>query len=121
MQMKKKLNNLYWVGSSKKELGSLPSEVIDIFGYALHLAQSGLKHNKAKPLKGLNGVLEVSEDFKKDTYRAIYSVKFKDAVYVLHCFQKKSKQGIKTPKPNMDMIRERLKMAKTHAEGENND
>lgn len=63
-------------------------------------------------------MLEVVEDFKSDTYRAVYTVKFKDAVYVLHCFQKKSKQGIKTPKPNLDMIKERLKLAKAHAEGE---
>jgi phage-related protein len=118
--MKEQLKDLFWVGSSKKELGTLPAEVVDVFGYALHLAQSGLKHSKAKPLKGFGGVLEVVEDFKRDTYRAVYSVKFKDAVYVLHCFQKKSKQGIKTPKPNLDMIRERLKAAKAHAEGENN-
>jgi len=115
--MKQQLKDLYWVGSSKKELGSLPGEVVDIFGYALHLAQSGLKHGHAKPLKGFGGVLE---DFKRDTYRAVYTVKFNNAVYVLHCFQKKSKQGIKTPKPNLDMIRERLKVAKAHAEGDNN-
>ncbi len=119
--MKKELKNLYWVGSSKKELGTLPDEVVDVFGYALHLAQSGLKHNQAKPLKGFGGVLEVVEDFKRDTYRAVYTVKFTNAVYVLHCFQKKSKQGIKTPKPNLDMIKERLKVAKAHAEGEQND
>jgi len=109
--MKEQLTDLYWVGA-------LPEEVVDMFGYALHLAQSGLKHDHAKPLKGFGGVLEVVEDFRKDTYRAVYTVKFKDAVYVLHCFQKKSKQGIKTPKPNLDMIRERLKAARAHAEGE---
>ncbi len=119
--MKKQLKGLYWVGSSKKELGSLPGEVVDMFGYALHLAQSGLKHDSAKPLKGFGGVLEVVEVFRKDTYRAVYTVKFKNAVYVLHCFQKKSKQGIKTPKANLDMIKERLKAAKAHAEGEHND
>jgi len=118
--MKEQLKALYWVGSSKKELGTLPDEVVDVFGYAFHLAQSGIKHDKAKPLKGFGGVLEVVEDFRKDTYRAVYTVKFKHAVYVLYCFQKKSKQGIKTPKPNLDMIRERLKAAKAHAEGENN-
>jgi len=66
-------------------------------------------------------VLEVVEDFKRDTYRAVYTVKFHNAVYVLQCFQKKSTQGIKTPRPNLDMIRGRLKAAKAHAEGENND
>ncbi len=119
--MKKELKDLYWVGSSKKELGTLPNEVVDVFGYALHMAQSGLKHGQAKPLKGFGGVLEVVENFKSDTFRAVYTVKFKNAVYVLHCFQKKSKQGIKTPKPNLDMIKERLKAAKAHAEGENHD
>lgn len=118
--MNEQLKDLFWVASSKKELGTLPAEVVDVFGYALHLAQSGLKHNQAKPLKGFGGVLEVVEDYKKDTYRAVYSVKFKNAIYVLHCFQKKSKQGIKTPGPNLDMIRERLKVAKAHAEGESN-
>jgi len=118
MQMKEQLKDLYWIGASKKELGALPNEVVDVFGYALHLAQAGLKHNQAKPLKGFGGVLEVVEDFKRDTYRAVYTVKFKNAVYVLHCFQKKSTQGIKTPRPNLDMIRERLKQAKAHAEGE---
>jgi len=119
--MKKQMKDLYWVGATKKELGSLPSEVIDVFGYALHLAQSGMKHAQAKPLKGLGGVLEVVEDFKSDTYRAVYSVKFGNAIYVLYCFQKKSKQGIKTPKPDMDIIMQRLKAAKAHAEGEGNE
>ncbi len=118
MQMKDELKDLFWVGASKKELGALPDEIVDVFGYALHLAQAGLKHDHAKPLKGFGGVLEVVENFKRDTYRAVYTVKFKNAVYVLHCFQKKSTQGIKTPRPNLDMIRERLKAAKAHAEGE---
>ncbi|WP_167631783.1 type II toxin-antitoxin system RelE/ParE family toxin [Mariprofundus ferrooxydans] len=119
--MKQQIKDLYWVGATRKELGSLPPEVVDLFGYALHLAQSGMKHTQAKPLKGLGGVLEVVEDFKSDTYRAVYTVKFGNAVYVLYCFQKKSKKGIKTPKPDMDIIRDRLKQAKAHAEGEGND
>jgi len=116
--VKEQIKALYWVGSSKKELASLPDEVVDVFGYALHLAQSGLKHAQAKPLKGLGGVLEVVEDFKGDTFRAVYTAKFGDAVYVLYCFQKKSKRGIKTPKPDMELIRQRFKEAKAHAEGE---
>jgi len=116
--MKEGLKVLYWIGASKKELGALPGEVVDVFGYALHLAQTGLKHPQAKPLKGFDGVFEVVESFKKDAYRAVYAVKFENSVYVLHCFQKKSKQGIKTPKPNLEVIRERLKAAKAHAEGE---
>ncbi len=74
-------------------------------------------------LKGFGsaGVLEVVEDFKCDTYRAVYTIKLGDAVYVLHCFQKKSTRGMETPKPDMDLIRERLKAAKAHAKGEKND
>lgn len=110
---------LYWVGSSKKDLMSLPNEAQDVFGYALHLAQEGMKHEQAKPLKGFGGagVLEVVEDFKGNAYRAVYTVKFGNAVYVLHCFQKKSTHGIETPKPDIELIRERLKVAEAHAEG----
>ncbi|NWG38941.1 MAG: type II toxin-antitoxin system RelE/ParE family toxin [Hydrogenophilaceae bacterium] len=110
---------LYWVGSSKKDLMALPEEVRDVFGYALHLAQEGGKHEQTKPLKGFGGagVLEVVEDFKGNAYRAVYTVKFGNAVYVLHCFQKKSAHGIETPKPGMELIRERLKAAEAHAKG----
>lgn len=113
------MKSLYWVGSSKKDLQSLPDDVQDVFGYALHLAQEGGKHSQTKPLKGFGGagVLEVVEDFLGDTYRAVYTVKFGDAVYVLHVFQKKSSSGIATPKPDMDKIRERLKSAENHAKG----
>ena len=87
--------------------------VKDVLGYALHLAQHGEKHLDAKPLKGFGGAktLEVVEDHQGDTYRAVYTVKFEGYVYVLHCFQKKSKKGIATPKPDMDKIRARLKDA----------
>ncbi len=97
----------------------MPDDVIDVFGFALHLAQAGKKHDQAKPLKGFGGagVLEVVEDHLGDTYRAVYTVKIADAVYVLHCFQKKSKQGIETPKHDLDLIRERLKAAQAHAKG----
>jgi len=108
---------LYWVGSAKKELMALPEAVKDVFGYALHLAQIGLKHPDAKPLKGLSGVFEVVNRLKGDAYRAVYATKIGDAIYVLHCFQKKSKQGVKTPKPNMDIIKERLKSAVESAKG----
>lgn len=98
----------------------MPGEVQDAFGYALHQAQSGKKHEQAKPLKGFGsaGVLEVVEVSGSGTFRAVYTVKFGNAVYVLHCFQKKSMHGIATPKPDMDLIRERLKAAETHAKGE---
>jgi phage-related protein len=108
-----------WVGSSKKDLLAMPDDVIDVFGFALHLAQTGQKHDQSKPLKGFSGagVLEVVEDHMGDTYRAVYTVKLADVVYVLHCFQKKSKSGISTPKPEMDLIRDRLKAAQAHAKG----
>ena len=85
----------------------------DVFGYALYLAQVGKKHPDAKPLRGFGGasVLEVVEDWRSDTYRAVYTARFTEAVYVLHVFQKKSKQGIATPKSDLDLISERLKRA----------
>ncbi len=110
---------LQWVGSSKKDLLAMPNDVLDVFGFALHLAQTGKKHDQAKPLKGFGGagVLEVVEDYMGDTYRAVYTVKIADVVYVLHCFQKKSKSGIETPKHEMDLIRDRLRAAQAHAKG----
>lgn len=110
---------LEWIASSKKDLMAMPEEVRDTFGYALHLAQTGDKHDQAKPLKGFGGasVLEVVESDAGGTYRAVYTVRFENTVYVLHCFQKKSTRGIATPKPDMDLIRERLKLAEAHAKG----
>jgi len=100
---------LYWVASSKRDLMAMPPEVQDVFGYALHLAQAGGKHPDAKPLKGFGGagVLEVVEDFRGDTYRAVYTLRFAGAIYVVHCFQKKSKAGIATPKPDLELIKAR--------------
>jgi len=88
----------------------MPNEVQDVFGYALHLAQSGQKHPDAKSLKGFgdSGVVEVVESFKGDAYRAVYTVRYAGVVYVLHCFQKKSIQGIATPKHDVDLIKSRL-------------
>ena len=113
------LKPLEWVGSSKKDLLAMPDAVIDVMGYALHLAQSGLRHDQAKVLRGFGsaGVLEVVEDDDGNTYRAVYTVRFKNAVYVLHCFQKKSHKGISTPKHEIDLIEARLKLARLHAEG----
>ena len=108
---------LEWIGSSKKDLKALSDEVMDVFGYALFLAQTGGKHDQAKPLRGFGsaGVLEVVEDFRGNAYRAVYTVRFEERVFVLHVFQKKSKTGIATPKPDMDLIRERLKVAARRA------
>ena len=107
------LKPLYWVGSSKRDLLSLPEPVVDFLGYALYLAQDGKKHGQAKPLKGFGsaGVLEVVEDWDQSTYRAVYTVRFEGVVFVLHMFQKKSKRGVATPKADIDLIRERLKVA----------
>ena len=98
----------------------MPEDVIDLFGFALHLAQTGQKHSQAKPLKGFGGagVLEVVEDHLGDTFRAVYTVKIAGVVYVLHCFQKKSKHGIETPKHDIDLIKDRLKIAVADAQGE---
>jgi phage-related protein len=108
---------LEWVGSSHKDLMSLPAPVRRFFGYALSLAQFGDQHEAAKVLSGFGGagVLEVVEDDVGGTYRAVYTVKFAEAVFVLHCFQKKSKRGIATPKADVDLVRARLKVAEARA------
>jgi len=118
--MGQELKTLFWIASAKRDLKGMPEDVQDTFGYALHLAQVGKKHEQAKPLKGFGsaGVLEVVEDDAGSTYRAVYTVRIQGAVYVLHCFQKKSTSGIATPKPDLDLIRERLKAAQAHAKGE---
>jgi phage-related protein len=105
---------LKWVGSAKRDLDAMPEDVKDVFGHAIDLAQAGGKHQDAKMMTGFGsaGVLEVVGDDRGDTYRAVYTVKFSAWVYVLHCFQKKSKSGIKTPKEDIDLIHARLKAAK---------
>ena len=104
---------LYWVGSSRKDIRGFPEDVKDAMGYALDIAQLGGKHPDAKPLVGFGGagILEVVEDYVGNTYRAVYTVKFADAIYVLHAFQKKSKRGAKTPDRDLELIKERLKRA----------
>ena len=86
---------LIWVGSSRRDLRGFPDEVQDAIGYALYLVQIGQTPLAAKPLHGFGGasVLEIVEDFDRDTYRAVYTVRFAGVVYVLHVFQKKSKRG----------------------------
>ncbi len=108
---------LEWIASSYKDLMALPPGVRRRFGFALSLAQMGDQDDAAKVLKGFGGagVLEVVEDDVGGTYRAVYTVKFAEAVFVLHCFQKKSKRGIATPKADMDIILARLKVAEAMA------
>ena len=102
-----------WIGPSRSDLKSSPDDVQDAIGYALYKAQLGLKASCAKPLGGFGGasVMEIVDDHEGDTYRAVYTVRFIDFIYVLHVFQKKSKRGISTPKTVIDLIKKRLKLA----------
>ncbi len=103
---------LDWVGSSKKDFLGFPEPVKDEMGNALGLAQFGGKHPSAKPWKGQGAaVFEVVDDYAGDTYRAVYTVRFKEVVYVLHAFQKKSPKGIKTAQTDVDLVELRLKVA----------
>ena len=100
------------MGSSQKDIQDFPENVKDDVGYALFQVQLGETPGCAKPLKGLGlGVLEIIEDFRGDTYRAVCTVKFDEVVYVLHCFQKKSKRSIETPPRDLYLIKQRLKRA----------
>jgi phage-related protein len=107
------LKSVIWIGSSRKDLRALPALVQDYIGYALHLAQLGGKHRDAKTLTGFGGasVQEIVVDYNRGTYRAVYTVRFTDRIYVLHAFKKKSKSGIATPKSDLELIERRLKQA----------
>ena len=103
---------LFWIGSSLGGLLAFPDAVKDEIGMALSVAQFGGKHPNAKPWKGEGpGVFEIVENHRGDAYRAIYTVRFGDAVYVLHAFQKKSPRGIKTPKGDVELVTQRLRLA----------
>jgi len=107
------LKPVSWVGASYRDFRAFPAAVQDAMGYALFYAQLGRTHASAKPLRGFGGagVVEIVEDFRTDTYRAVYTVRFAGSVYVLHAFQKKSKRGSQTPHQEMELIRRRLKTA----------
>src|SRR5258706_11555948 len=111
--MSKDFRPVEWIGSSYRDFVSFPDAVQDTMGHALYLAQTGRLHSSAKPLKGFGGagVVELVEDDQHGTYRAVYTVKFESAIYVLHAFQKKSKQGIRTPRDEIESVRRRLKIA----------
>lgn len=112
------LKPIVWLGDSLRALKAFPAIVRDEVGYALFLAQRGEKHVSAKPLKGLGpGVLEVVSDHRGDTFRAVYTVRLADRVFVLHAFQKKSKRGVATPQADVELIRRRLKQAVGISEG----
>ena len=105
-----------WIKSSRKDLKAFPEDVQANIGYALYAAQCGEEYPSVKALKGFGrrSVLEIVAPYDGDTYRAVYTVQFKDVIYVLHAFQKKSKTGIATPKHEVDLIRRRLADAERH-------
>ncbi len=114
------LKPVVWVGSSRDDLREFPEAVQDHMGYALYVAQRGGMHPDAKTLSGFGsaGILEVISDFRGDAFRAVYTVRYAGAVYVLHAFQKKSKTGRKTPRRDIELIRERLRAAERIAKEE---
>jgi phage-related protein len=107
------LKPVIWVGSSRRDLHDFPELVQDRMGYALYVAQRGGKHGDSKALSGFGGagVVEIVEDYRGDTFRAVYTLRFAGAVYVLHAFQKKSKTGRETPRRDMELIKQRLREA----------
>lgn len=114
-----RMREVVWVATSLKDLRAFPEEVRQMTGYALYLAQCGEKHPAAKPLKGFGGagVIEVVEDHQGDAFRAVYTVQFDEAVYVLHAFQKKSHHGGATARHDIELVRARLAAARRLHEG----
>jgi phage-related protein len=119
MSVEAPLKPLVWVGSSRKNLRAFPDAVQSHVVYALYIAQRGGKHRDTKVLRGFGGagVVEVVTDFRGDTFRAVYTVRFAESVYVLHAFQKKSKSGRETPRRDMESIGQRLREAEQIARG----
>ena len=108
---------LHRIGAAKKELLAFPEEVVDDFGYALGVVQQGGTPPSAKPWKGEGaGVFELVEDYRAGTFRVVYTVRFEKAVFVLHCFQKKSPSGVRTARTDIELIHERLKTARADYE-----
>lgn len=112
------MRELYYIGTSRSDIAEFPPDVQDDMLYALNVAAAGGKHSSAKPITGFKGasVLEIVESFDGNAYRAVYTVRFKNAVYVLHAFMKKSKSGIATPRKELEMIERRLKIAAADAD-----
>ena len=107
------LKPVIWVGTSRRDLRGFPEPVQDHMGYALYVAQLGGKHRDAKALSGFGGagVLEVVRDYRGDTFRAVYTLRYAGRVFVLHAFQKKSTTGRGTPRRDMELIKQRLREA----------
>ncbi|MDE0424912.1 MAG: type II toxin-antitoxin system RelE/ParE family toxin [Candidatus Poribacteria bacterium] len=112
------MRSVSWVGDAKERLLEFPNDVQSKVGYLLQLVQEGKTSNKIKRLRGFPGVYEIVSTYARNTYRAVYAVNLNNRIYVLHCFQKKSTFGIKTPKKEIDLIRRRLSMAKELARRE---
>ena len=113
------LKPVTWVGTSLKDLREFPETVQDLMGYALYVAQRGGKHQDAKVLSGFGGagVVEIIKDHRGDTFRAVYTLRYAESVYVLHVFQKKSKTGRETPRRDLELIKQRLREAERIATG----
>ena len=114
--MSENVRPVIWIGSSRRDLRGMPKKVRQDIGQALYAAQQGETDPAAKPLKGFGGsrVMEIVDRYRGDAYRAVYTAQFGKAVYVLHVFQKKSKSGIATLKPDIDLIRRRYAEAERH-------
>jgi len=109
---------IYWIGSTREDLSQFPDKVSREMGFALYCEQIKIAHASIKPLKGFkHGVREIKSSFRGSTYRTVYTVNIGDFLYVLHVFEKKSKQGSKTPRVDLELIQKRLKAAELHAQG----
>ncbi len=113
------MKQIIWIGTSREDLRGFPEPVRDHMGFALYVAQCGDKHPDAKVMRGFGGagVVEIVSDFRGDTFRAIYTVRYRDAIYVLHAFQKKSKSGRETPLRDIELVKQRLRVAEKIAKG----
>ena len=117
--MNEVMRDVKWVGDSREQIRRFPKPAREAVGDALRIAQIGGKHRNAKPLIGVgSGVFEIVARYDTNTYRAVYTVKIGENIYVLHVFQKKSTRGIRTPKREIDLIKQRLRIAR-EMEGKN--
>lgn len=110
------MRSVFWVGDSKKRLLDFPVDIRKKIGYSLEEIQGGEIPDNTKPLRGFSGIYEIVTNYKRNTYRTVFVLNVGSQIYVLHCFQKKSTQGIKTPKKEIDLIRRRLNIARQYAQ-----
>ena len=108
------LKKVVWVNSTKKDLNNFPEPVKDEIGYTLHRVQEGKTPKNVKHMAGLGaGVMEILSNYDTNAYRAVYVLNLDDNIYILHCFEKKSKRGIETPKEEIDVVKQRIKWLKS--------